>query len=71
MQQPVEVVEVLLPERLVEPPLLVQLGDALAGVACTPSIVRAGSPGTRCSMKKQTSVQPKITGITCSRRLTM
>ena len=39
--------------------------------AWTPSIVRAGSPGTRWIMKKQITVTPITTGIACSSRRRM
>src|SRR5689334_17303118 len=40
----------------------------LSGVACTPSIVRAGSPGTRWIMKNTRIVTPSATGTRCSSR---
>src|SRR3954470_1357346 len=40
----------------------------LSGVAWTPSIVRAGSPGTRWIMKNTRMVTPTATGTMCSSR---
>ena len=55
VQQPLHEQLVLRRQRLVEAPLVMQQRRSASGVACTPSIVRAGSPGTRWIMKNTSS----------------
>src|SRR5688572_16916387 len=52
-------------------PSLCRIPSMAAGVASSPAITAAGSPGVRCSRRKTKSATTTITGMVASRRLRM
>src|SRR5258707_8802402 len=52
-------------------PSLCRIASMAAGVASSPAMIAAGSPGVRCSSRKTKSATITITGTVAARRLRM